>query len=136
MINIRNNCFETNSSSTHSLCMCTKSDYELWKNNEIYYDECIRTFITKEEFLSKIREEYSNHIQYYGESIQEFIQDDNKLFENIDNDNILEIMNEYGLYTFSNFEKYIKDYYYDKLYNEFTTPGGEEVVSFGYYGHD
>jgi hypothetical protein len=38
MIQVRNGVFETNSSSTHSICICTKSDYEKWKNGELVYD--------------------------------------------------------------------------------------------------
>lgn len=35
---IRQGVFETNSSSCHSLTMCTQSDYERWKNGELIYD--------------------------------------------------------------------------------------------------
>ena len=38
MIQIRRNLFETNSSSTHSITMCTKSDYEKWEKGELVYD--------------------------------------------------------------------------------------------------
>ena len=32
---IRKNVFETNSSSTHTLTMCLKSDYDKWENGEV-----------------------------------------------------------------------------------------------------
>lgn len=35
---IRRGVFETNSSSCHSLTMCTQSDYDRWKNGELIYD--------------------------------------------------------------------------------------------------
>lgn len=35
---IRYGVFETNSSSCHSLTMCTQSDYDRWKNGELIYD--------------------------------------------------------------------------------------------------
>ena len=35
---IRRGVFETNSSSVHSLTMCTQSDYDRWKNGELIYD--------------------------------------------------------------------------------------------------
>lgn len=35
---IRRGVFETNSSSVHSLTMCTQSDYEKWKDGEFIYD--------------------------------------------------------------------------------------------------
>lgn len=38
-INIRNNVFETNSSSVHSLCICTEREFDAWKKGESYYDD-------------------------------------------------------------------------------------------------
>lgn len=35
---IRRGVFETNSSSCHSITMCTQSDYDRWKNGELIYD--------------------------------------------------------------------------------------------------
>lgn len=35
---IRRGVFETNSSSVHSLTMCTQSDYDKWKDGEFIYD--------------------------------------------------------------------------------------------------
>ena len=36
--NIRFNVFETNSSSIHSLCICTEEEFNAWKKGESYYD--------------------------------------------------------------------------------------------------
>ena len=38
MKQIRHGVFETNSSSTHSITMCMKSDYDKWVNGELYWD--------------------------------------------------------------------------------------------------
>lgn len=38
MRQIRKNVFETNSSSTHSLTMCTKEEYDNWKNGKLLFD--------------------------------------------------------------------------------------------------
>ena len=35
MIQVRKNVFETNSSSTHSLVMAVKSDFDRWVNGEV-----------------------------------------------------------------------------------------------------
>ena len=37
MIQIRKNVFETNSSSTHSLVMAVKSEFDKWEAGEYYY---------------------------------------------------------------------------------------------------
>ena len=36
-IQIRRNVFETNSSSVHSITMCSKDDFEKWKNSDYYF---------------------------------------------------------------------------------------------------
>lgn len=48
MLKIRHNVFETNSSSTHSITMCTKDQYEQWKNGELYWYRWGESFATKE----------------------------------------------------------------------------------------
>jgi len=49
MIQIRRNLFETNSSSTHSITMCTKSDYEKWEKGELVYNRDSKKFIPASE---------------------------------------------------------------------------------------
>ena len=52
---IRKGTFETNSSSTHSLTMCMKDDYEKWCNGEtvLVEDDWQFTCKIKEQFISK-----------------------------------------------------------------------------------
>lgn len=55
---IRMGVFETNSSLCHSLSMCTKEQFEKWKNGEVWWDDWHNVFtetknedcITYEEF--------------------------------------------------------------------------------------
>ena len=49
MIQIRKNVFETNSSSTHSLCICTEDEYNKWQKGELLYDRWSDKFATKEQ---------------------------------------------------------------------------------------
>lgn len=37
MFKIRKGLFETNSSSTHSLTMCSEEDYDKWENGELFF---------------------------------------------------------------------------------------------------
>jgi len=43
--NIRFNVFETNSSSVHSLCICTEEEFDAWKKGKLYYDSWNDKFI-------------------------------------------------------------------------------------------
>ncbi|MCR1959860.1 hypothetical protein CWE04_11435 [Thomasclavelia cocleata] len=121
---IRNNTFETNSSSTHSLTMCLKSDYEAWQRGEVVSTENVylykgdKTFITIDEALDFIKTE-----EYYKNKIKDYNLTDKKsiriLLDDLD----------FGFYDDDNYEL-------EKFYDEFTTSSGEIVVAFGEYGYD
>ena len=50
MIQIRQNIFETNSSSVHSITLCTEDEFQKWKNGEILFDRDECRFVTPEQF--------------------------------------------------------------------------------------
>ena len=54
---IRRGVFETNSSSTHSITMCSNKEYEKWENGEVLYWQDGDKFGTREEII----EEYKNN---------------------------------------------------------------------------
>ena len=90
MIQIRNNVFETNSSSSHSLCVMSRKLYNKWRNHEIvlsiyyvYEDDRVKTrgckikpvielpenFLNKEAAKKVAKEldgDESNYIYYHG----------------------------------------------------------------------
>lgn len=39
MIQIRQGVFETNSSSTHSITIASESDFDKWKNGDVYLND-------------------------------------------------------------------------------------------------
>ena len=51
MISVRKNVFETNSSSTHSITMCSENEYDKWKSGELFYKRCYEKFYTKEQII-------------------------------------------------------------------------------------
>ena len=125
---IRREIFETNSSSTHSLTMCLKSDYDRWNNGEVYlytgygyaYPYGCRPqgshFYTKDECI------------YFLKS-SKFSPDENFDWNNEDEVRTLFRENEFC----------DSDYRNDSLEwfeDEYTTPSGELVVAFGEYGYD
>ena len=84
---IRRGVFETNSSSVHSITMCTGSDFDRWTDGELLFWEDEKKFGTREEIIENLKKStwYDGKLRYP---------------------------------------------------NIYTTPGGENVVAFGYYGHD
>lgn len=105
-IQIRRGIFETNSSSTHSLTMCTNDDFDKWKNGELVYNN----------YGDKL-------IPITDEKYQEWLknkQEDDYYYDYLTYD-------EYFNYYCENYESFEE---------EFTTPSGETVIAFGYYGYD
>ena len=125
---IRKGIFETNSSSTHSLVMCLKSDFDRWKNGEVllfmggnwsYPDDNTpqkNHFYTKEqaiEFEKSSKHPPSEDMDWNSEEAEEYLGENEWYTYENDNDEYLE--------------------WFDDTY---TTPSGEEVVAFGWYGYD
>ena len=96
---IRRGIFETNSSSVHSITMCSDDEYSKWKNGEVYYDRYNKTLVESNEEIEREREEDTRYLTY-----DEFHDWD-----------------------------YIE---YETFSDIYTTPSGETVHAFGYYGYD
>lgn len=128
MINIRNNVFETNSSSTHSIAICTKSDYEDFVSKKLYYVKSCKVqkhFVSWEELIELIN---TKQIYFsdsdYDSLIHSHQDNDIETVEEILFDNDICTIDTYFKEDLESFEE------------EFTTPNGETVVAFGYYGYD
>ena len=93
---IRRGVFETNSSSVHSITMCSESDFDRWVNGELLFDRWGDCLVEKD----KIEQDEDN---------------------------------QYLTYDQFNDWDYIE---YETYHQSYTTPNGETIVAFGYYGHD
>ena len=133
MKQIRHGVFETNSSSTHSITMCTKAEYDAWISGEMYFVEDTwmlsnkynnKDFLTKEEVIDGIvNATYSYGNKYTKEELEAMNAEEFK-----------EVIADYEVYTYGNYwDRYD---YLDGFHSTYTTPAGEEVVAFGKYGYD
>lgn len=121
---IRNGVFESNSSSTHSLTMCMKSDYDKWCNGELLLAEDTLGFNPKIEKKFVTKEEAIYLLQTCYKYLPEDIDWNN-------DDMVSEVVREAGFRDFEYENEYL-EWYCD----EFTTPSGETVVAFGEYGNE
>ena len=128
MKQVRSNTFETNSSSTHSICMCTKDQYDSWasdwdslKVDSVLYSNYEEKLVAVEEAVK-----YANRYHDYVE-LSDILDTDSPK-----HDNAVDYMRDEGFMTCGDFDDYTEEVYYD----EFVTPGGETVVAFGNYGWD
>lgn len=110
MIQIRQNIFETNSSSVHSITLCTEDEFQKWKNGKILFDRDECRFVTPEQFEEFKSSEYYNEEYDHDRGLTY-----NQFFDWQGDDSYLDYM-----------EKYQK---HEKI-------NGVDIVAFGYYGHD
>lgn len=128
MLQIRHGVFETNSSSTHSLTLCKKSEYDAWNRGEVYLNDAWwsrdlengdKKFLTKEEAMKLIAD------GGYRENTDLYSLDDEKLSEVFYNE---------GIYDIETYDRMCE--YYEEYEKEYVTDGGETIIAFGYYGTD
>ena len=108
MKQIRSQVFETNSSSTHSITICTEDVYEMWKRGEVYWCRWNETFVGKEdaeEGFNKNKGRYDDFDDY---------------------------LHEEGLYTFDSYDDIGMETYEE----HYQTKSGDKIIAFGYYGYD
>ena len=122
MIQVRQGVFETNSSSTHSITMCTKNEFNEWVGGKVYrndgswYDST--SVLKDKDFLT------------YDEAIE--LIKSSKYYEPIKEDeNVDDYFKEYEIYSYDNWGEY-----YETDVTNYTTPNGEEIVAVCYYGYD
>lgn len=113
---IRWGVFETNSSSVHSLTMCSNEEYDKWKKGEVLFKEWDEKFATREEIIEELKENFWRSDVNWD-----------------DEDRVNNILSDSDVKTYKEF---FEDEWFETFEQHYTTPGGDEVVAFGYYGHD
>lgn len=119
---IRRGVFETNSSSVHSITMCSDDEYSRWERGEVLFWSNKNKFGTKEDIISELKT-----LTWYSGKLRYLDTDWN------DEDVVYDIFSDEGIQT----EKAFWDNCdYETFSERYITPNGEKVVAFGYYGHD
>lgn len=124
MIQIRQGVFETNSSSTHSITMCSESEFKKWKKGEVYLNNGWKgnTFVTKNEAISLALSEWND--VYYGAK-EDFLS--------MGDEDIANFLYEY--FDLCTYENYWNNYL-ESFENAYITESGDKVIAFGQYGYD
>lgn len=118
MIKYRFGCFETNSSSCHSMIIGMEDEFKKWENGELLYDRYnTRSFCTKEEAINILKEE-----SWYKDVD----------FNNIEPEELETYFADEGFISCD----LLDDDELDHDYNEFVTPKGEKICMLCRYGWD
>lgn len=140
---VRQGVFETNSSSTHTLTICSKDDFDKWKHGEVFWlDNDWHKLDTNKNFVTP--EELEELAEKYNEEQQERINAGDKFAKVLDIDKVLNERPDYSYWDTerSSLEAYTMDDWYARngdleTYSEtFTSPSGDEMVAFGAFGYD
>ncbi len=127
---IRRGVYETNSSSCHSITMCMESDYDRWR------EEGLLLYKGWGYGYAENNKPEKNHFYTRDEVIS--FEKTSRYNDNVDWNNekeVNDILSDKGFLSYDSFwDDYCEDY---EAYEEtMTTPNGEKVVAFGYYGWD
>lgn len=134
MLQIRHGVFETNSSSTHSITIVPKDEFEKWVDGEVYFNDDSwevknhNKWLTKEEAIVGVL-----GCDYPPTKDDDYHSYTYKELNEMSNKDLSEILYKYSIYSFN---KYSENYgleYYDVKY---ITEHGDEIVAFGLYGMD
>lgn len=111
MLQIRQGIFETNSSSTHAISVCSKADWDMLQRGDAMINRDLQ-ILPMQEALAK-NEELSKYAESKGYDVEDYLMD-------------CGYMNWDDLYESTNYE----------FYTRHSTISGVDVVAFGYYGYD
>ena len=127
--------FETNSSSTHSLTMCTKEEYDNWKNGKLLFDSCYKKFVPSLELTKTDFEEAEDN---YESNKQKYQKNWNQLTKEEQEEYTLEYIKENrSMDEIVTYPEWLdRNDYLDQFYKEYTTKNNEKIVAFGVYGYD
>lgn len=140
MYQIRKGVFETNSSSTHSITFMSESEYDSWKNGEVYlnkvspYDSSSKyvdkKFVTRDEATDILKQD-----KYYDDHFWDYIYNDaNQSPEELDPEELNdEWLARCKIYTF---KQYMWNDYLESDESSYITNSGEKIYAVCQYGND
>ena len=138
MIQIRYGCFETNSSSTHSLIIANDEEYKKLKSGELFIR--YEGFVSREEVIQSIldmAEEYSNDMkellkEEFGIDVTEITKE---FLEQLNLDAIDALAREF-LDGARSYYGYFETDYLDSYEETYESQHGDKIHIFGLYGRD
>ena len=132
---IRRGVFETNSSSTHSLTMCSEEEFEAWKRGEVLFQE-----YGEENFISATKlSEHDKKIaqEDYEENKDDFQKDWNDLSEDAKQKYYTKYAKENDIIDedAKTYDQYMNDGNLETFVQRYTSKNGDKIVAFGEYGY-
>lgn len=132
---IRRGTFETNSSSTHSISICTEDEFTKWKNGELLYDKETEEFVPanalSDEDKLYAKEDYEIKKDEYSKDWDDLSDDaKEKYYQKYAKEN--GVVDEDAL----TYEDWYERGYLETYVCRYTTEHNDKIVAFGKYGYD
>lgn len=118
MINVRSGVFETNSSNTHSIVICSKKEYELLEEGKLLLRRYSDDVVTYEDAVKELAEQYEGQYNIQG----------------LSEEAILDLLRDHDIAE--SLDSFFDDEYLDTFSYKYKTEHGDEIVAFGKYGRD
>lgn len=126
MISIRRKTFETNSSSTHSIIICTEKEFTEYTSGNLYENK--KWITSSSKYANKnlvTREEAIDIVKNGG-----YYKKDLDMFSDYSDGDWDEELRSCGLL------RYDDDRELEFYEEHYTSPSGDKIVAFGEYGYD
>lgn len=135
MLVVRRNVFETNSSSTHSITMCSEDEYNKWQKGGLLYKRWAGEFYTKEQIIEEAKKKQVKYLeeQQEGKTIHRY--QEKYINARTDEELYKAEYDEEEYQNYDDFWDYIEDEY-ETFQDSYTTKNGEKIISFGYFGYN
>lgn len=140
MRQVRRMTFETNSSSIHSLTMCSQETFDKWCNEEILYCDWKEDFIEARKLTDtdykQAGEQYTSSMGKYYKSWDELTDDERKEYTTC-------FVRRNIKKNYSHFDEYLTRSEWlqehsnlETFTQHYTSKSGDKIVAFGYYGYE
>lgn len=136
MYSIRRNVFETNSSSTHSLIICSDKTYNDWLDGKVVYDRYDEKFV---EAKQPTEHDFHKAEVMYMENKSDYMKDWKDLAPEMQlayfKENVMEENDPYQYRTYDDYRNEM-DSMEESFERTYDTEHGDVVHILGYMGYD
>ena len=131
---IRYGVFETNSSSTHSLTMCSEEEFESWKRGEVLFHEWEQCFVSAWQLSDEDKKMAEDD---YEENKDDFQKDWKDLSNEAKQKYYTKYAKEHDIIDedAKTYEQYMNDSELETFIQRYTSKNGDRVIAFGEYGY-
>ena len=132
---IRRSVFETNSSSTHSLTICSEDEFEAWKRGELLFKRWEEKFVKPTQLSDNDKRDAEEE---YGYTKDDYWKDWDDLSSEEKEKWYAKYATTHNLkdYNTKTYDEYMRNGDLETFVQRYTSKSGDKIVAFGEYGYD